>query len=278
MRVFISYNHSDNVVVEQICSTLKERSIDYFLDSKDIPYGKPISGSVKDAFETSTHLVVVISPGSNQSAWVPFEIGMATGKGIPVLPVLAHPRMKLPDFIHDLKCFRSVDEFKEHFFLVSVNSLQIEASLELLLCRDLGKDTPEFKGKFGFKELGNDAVGMSPALVLTVKNLVGRNIRLNAPVIKFLTPQDNIARDNAVQAVGFMEQDDSDIIPGAERKYLLYGFMMKGIVYAFQNGNIDSIIVSDRDGFTYQLPTEYIHRTGDLAQRFLDDFNWGIES
>lgn len=279
MRVFISYNHLDQDFVRKLEKILQDKDIDYFLDSKHIEYGQPISDRVKEAFGTATHVVVVISPGSRKSEWVPYEIGFAVGRGLRVLPILTHPAMDLPPFIQDLKYFRSIEEFATHFTRLSANTLQVEAMLELMHCRDLSDDDLSLRGKVGFskfyKEQSNEIPeGMSPALLIDITNRSGRSIELSEPMVNFRTSQTRIARDHKVKAVGFFSQPNMTLLPGARRRFTLHGPIMEGVVDALINDNSESIVITDRDGFAYQLDVEQIARAAEYAKTFFSDFTW----
>lgn len=115
IRVFLSYSHPDSEIVRQIATVLDEAGIEHFLDRKDIGWGDAITESVQEALHSCTHLLVVISPASLKSQWVPFEIGHALATGKRVLPMLTHPSLDAPDYLRGLKYIASIEAAREFF-------------------------------------------------------------------------------------------------------------------------------------------------------------------
>lgn len=103
MLVFISYAHEDSALVEQLCDRLTAAGLEYFRDTKDIAWGGRIPSEVQSALENAGGIIVVVSPASVKSQWVPYEIGYATALRKPVLPFLTHPSIDLPGYLADLR-------------------------------------------------------------------------------------------------------------------------------------------------------------------------------
>lgn len=97
--VFISYSHDDKDDAIAFSKRLKEQGIAHFRDDEMIAWGEDIPAKIHEAIERATHLVVLVSPGSEQSQWVAYEMGYARGRKIQLIPYLLHPSMKLPHFI-----------------------------------------------------------------------------------------------------------------------------------------------------------------------------------
>jgi len=277
MRIFISYNHSDKEFVSSLEKSLQEKSINYFLDEKNISFGDSLSGSIHDAFSTITHLIVVISPGSAKSHWVSFELGMALGRGIKVIPILVHPAMDLPTFIGDLKYFKTKEEFDLHFHKLSLNTLNIEVSVDLVHCQDLGLHHEQFKGQTGFRKFEDgdenklqDNVPWEPAFTVNIKNNVGRTIELESPMIEFITPQNGIAKDSTVDAVGFMPMMPKSLVQGGEQEYKHFGEICRGSVLALVKENIKCISIKSTDGFIYKVESNAFSEQKKYAEKFFN--------
>ena len=73
--VFISYSHVDAGVADEICSLLDEAEVSYFRDVKNIDWGDGINEHLRAALLDSQSVLVIISPASLKSVWVPFEVG-----------------------------------------------------------------------------------------------------------------------------------------------------------------------------------------------------------
>lgn len=80
MPVFISYRHLDRKKALEIANKLKSNNINYYLDVIDDESRSTddITNVITKNIKKSTHLLAIISPNTNGSWWVPFEIGEAT--------------------------------------------------------------------------------------------------------------------------------------------------------------------------------------------------------
>jgi transcriptional regulator with XRE-family HTH domain len=116
--VFISYSHTDAEFANGFAERLRKAGIPHFRDVKSIAWGEDISERVHQALEESSHLVVLISPASAQSQWVPYEMGYAKGRNVVLIPYLLHPSMPLPSFIASRRYLSSPDE--EGVFIASL--------------------------------------------------------------------------------------------------------------------------------------------------------------
>jgi transcriptional regulator with XRE-family HTH domain len=108
--VFISYAHADALFVNGFAERLEKAGIPHFRDVKSIPWGGDIPESVHRALEEASHLVVLISPASAQSQWVPYEMGYAKGRSVVLIPYLLHPSMPLPSFISSRRYLSSSED------------------------------------------------------------------------------------------------------------------------------------------------------------------------
>lgn len=113
--VFLSYSHADATVADDIGAMLDDLDIQYFRDIKDIDVGDEITGSVTQALECCRALLVIVSPASLASQWVPYEIGNASGRSKKVLPYLTHPALEVPHYIRDLSYATTVEQLRDYF-------------------------------------------------------------------------------------------------------------------------------------------------------------------
>jgi hypothetical protein len=100
--VFLSYSHDDSEVADEICGILKGLEVSYFIDNKSIDLGASITSEVRDAITSCRLLIVVMSPASLKSHWIPYEIGHASALGKKVIPFLTHRALELPHYLNDL--------------------------------------------------------------------------------------------------------------------------------------------------------------------------------
>ena len=113
--LFISYSHLDKQFVGNLCGELDARQISYFLDEKDIEWGSSIREKATSGLQDAAALLLVMSPGSSKSTWVPFEAGYAQGCGRLVLPLAAYPGVDAPTFLGDAKYLKSTEEALAYF-------------------------------------------------------------------------------------------------------------------------------------------------------------------
>jgi len=113
--VFISYSHIDASVANDICARLESAGVSYFRDIKNIDWGDGINEKVREALLESQSILVIVSPASLESLWVPFEIGYCAALNRKVLPYLVHPSLKLPGYFAGVKHISNLDDLSEYF-------------------------------------------------------------------------------------------------------------------------------------------------------------------
>jgi hypothetical protein len=119
--LFISYSHADATFAEQFSLRLQQDRIPHFRDTSAIEWGESIPERIHSALEKATHLVVLISPGSEKSQWVAYEMGYARGRQVTLVPYLLHPSMTVPGFIANLRYLK--DSHDETEFRASLRRM-----------------------------------------------------------------------------------------------------------------------------------------------------------
>ena len=84
--VFISYSSKELQVATQIRMVLEANGINCWMAPKSIPAGSDYGTEIPKAIEKCKVLLLILSEQSQQSQWVPKEIGMAIGLGKVVVP------------------------------------------------------------------------------------------------------------------------------------------------------------------------------------------------
>jgi hypothetical protein len=115
----------DEPLAKEIQATLEQVGVGSFLDKKDIGWGDDVLERVAKGLTDSSAVVVIISPASLKSQWVPFEVGHAMAFGKKVLPFLAHPSIDVPDFLRKLNHKTKVEDVRAYF------SAQLEAARQV---------------------------------------------------------------------------------------------------------------------------------------------------
>lgn len=164
--VFISYSHSDKPFVLKFASRLRKAEIGFFMDTENIAWGEEIPKIVKEALVRATHLVVMISPGSEQSAWVSYEVGYAHGREVILIPYLLHPAMKVPGFLANIRYVTRKEESGLIESLQTFRSPPIRSTLDLQSSQQLIEAT-----RIGNPDLVKDLVrqGVNPNVVVDEK-------------------------------------------------------------------------------------------------------------
>jgi hypothetical protein len=115
MSVFISYSHADSGLVDSLAAVLEELDVEYFRDVKDIRLGEPITAKVIEALTRCRTLLVVVSPTSLESHWVPYEIGGASALRKVIVPFLTDRLIDVPTYIRDLNYATTLEQIRRHF-------------------------------------------------------------------------------------------------------------------------------------------------------------------
>ena len=115
MSVFISYSRFDKSLVVELTCALDKRGVEHFLDEKDIEWGADFTEKIGEALRSCSAVLVVISPASLKSSWVPYEIGQAKALGKSVLPLLTHPSLELPGYLKSLNYKTELKEVLQFF-------------------------------------------------------------------------------------------------------------------------------------------------------------------
>lgn len=150
LKVFISYSHSDLAVAREIEERLISAGIPCFRDQTNIALGEAIPPVVLENIRSSSHLLVIVSPESESSAWVNYEIGFAHGVGAIILPILTRPGQRIPTFIGNLKCATSTKDICEHLLKVRDNQ---EAMLSALIPMKPYSEAQWLADRHGHKEV-----------------------------------------------------------------------------------------------------------------------------
>ena len=104
IRIFISYSHQDKKIVDQLAESLSERSINVWVDSKDILPGDSLIRKIKEAIDSSQYVCAILSNSSINSKWVQEELDIAINQQIAigkvkVVPIIIESGLDLPSFL-----------------------------------------------------------------------------------------------------------------------------------------------------------------------------------
>lgn len=103
MKIFLSHQRADSAQADTIRLYLKTfHNIDCYLDVVDPVMGKKqgpeLAEHVRRQLAECDSLLAVVSTATSKSSWVPWEIGIATEKSLP-LATYTESRYNLPEFL-----------------------------------------------------------------------------------------------------------------------------------------------------------------------------------
>ncbi len=101
MKVFISHKDYDRNIALRVQKVLEEKKVDAYLDLLDdvtTQKGEMLTKHIKQKLNECTDILVVMSENTKLSWWVPFEIGMAEQKDLPIVNYL-QSGVDLPDYL-----------------------------------------------------------------------------------------------------------------------------------------------------------------------------------
>ncbi|MFY8226240.1 toll/interleukin-1 receptor domain-containing protein [Clostridium perfringens] len=116
IKVFISHKQEDSEIAEMILGKLKELNIDAYLDLLDEEIcgkGQELTEHIKSRINDCTDILVVMSKKTEESWWVPFEIGMAAQKDFPIVSYLVN-NVKLPDYLEYWPALRNLLDINKY--------------------------------------------------------------------------------------------------------------------------------------------------------------------
>lgn len=103
LRIFISYSTKDLSVVDFVQSILVGSPVEVFVAEYSVPPGQPLAPRIIAAIKQCDLFVLLWSKNSEDSEWVPQEIGIAKAEKKQIIPFVLQSGLKLPGFISDLK-------------------------------------------------------------------------------------------------------------------------------------------------------------------------------
>lgn len=89
-KVFMSYSSRDWRIAEWIKQDLEAVGAEVWIDEREVESGRSLLDQILTGIHHCEEVVVLISPYSTRSKWVPIEIGAALGQRKQVTPILCH--------------------------------------------------------------------------------------------------------------------------------------------------------------------------------------------
>jgi hypothetical protein len=117
--IFISHQQKDKEAAKKIADYLLAAGIDVYFDEydKDLKIQnqgknpKGVTQAICNGINNSSHMLVLVSPNTLVSTWVPFEIGYGFEKtDLAVLCLKGIPKGGLPEYIRTAKIIRDIHD------------------------------------------------------------------------------------------------------------------------------------------------------------------------
>lgn len=101
MKIFISHKQEDKLEARKVQQTLNSCNVSAYLDLLDDDIsgdGEKLTQHIRKKISECSDVIVILSENTKKSWWVPFEIGMATEKDMPIANYLVSSII-LPDYL-----------------------------------------------------------------------------------------------------------------------------------------------------------------------------------
>jgi predicted nucleotide-binding protein len=101
--VFVSHSSLDAWIARVIVEKIESLGAECWLDEKDLAGGNVIVEDIIRGIDACHEAIVLISPNSVKSQWVPFEIGGVRAQHKRVTPILNNVKPQQMAPMHDIK-------------------------------------------------------------------------------------------------------------------------------------------------------------------------------
>lgn len=101
LKVFISHKKEDELAALSVQRTLTNAGVEAYLDILDNTIdndGEELTKHIKSKLRECSDVIVILSSNTKKSWWVPFEIGVASEKDMPIANYLVSYE-KLPEYL-----------------------------------------------------------------------------------------------------------------------------------------------------------------------------------
>lgn len=113
-RVFISHQKNDSDTARTIADYIQDAGIDVYFDQYDTSINRSdpqsVVSAIKTGIENCSHMLVLFSPNTFESMWVPWEIGYAYNSVVTlnVLRLKGVEKNKLPEYLKVVNTVMSI--------------------------------------------------------------------------------------------------------------------------------------------------------------------------
>jgi hypothetical protein len=101
--VFVSHSSLDAWIAKVMAEKIQDIGADCWLDEKDLAGGDIIADEIIRGIDAAKEIIVLVSPNSVKSQWVPFEIGAARAQHKRATPILNNVKPQQMSPMQDIK-------------------------------------------------------------------------------------------------------------------------------------------------------------------------------
>lgn len=137
MKIFISHKKEDESTALDVQQTLSDEGVNAYLDLLDNSIandGEKLTKHIRKKLGECTDVIVVLSEKTKESWWVPFEIGMATEKDMPIANYILNYEF-LPEYLEYWPRLKDQQDVKK--YVEARNKVKREILLEKTLDRNV---------------------------------------------------------------------------------------------------------------------------------------------
>ena len=128
LNVFVSYATDDLPGIRPLLQGATVPGVNLFVAEDKMPPGTKLTEAIEREIRTCDLFVVMWSKHAAESQWVRYEVGLASGAGRKILPVLLDASVPLPPYLANIK------------YITAEQSVQSAgAQLSAVLASDLGE-------------------------------------------------------------------------------------------------------------------------------------------
>lgn len=114
MRLFVSFSRVDERLANDVAGVLDELQVEYKADIKDVDWAEDVPATLSNGLAAATDYLVVVSPASLGSAWLPFEAGLAIGQHKTLLSLTVHPALALPGYLQASRALTDAEHVRAY--------------------------------------------------------------------------------------------------------------------------------------------------------------------
>lgn len=133
VKIFISHISIDEEYAKKIAEILDKHGLEYYLDKEDrLLDGEDFHGMpdhLREKINECNHIIVLVSDFTVKSWWVPWEIGIATEKGLRIATYILqnYSHYELPSFLKNwpiLKKIEDIDTYADEAINMPLNIME----------------------------------------------------------------------------------------------------------------------------------------------------------